>query len=75
MDIVKKVETGQTHRPRRIEDIAEALCVSPGWLAHNSADLDKLESWAVGAAIQIQELRPEDRKAVLSHIAALRRNK
>lgn len=75
VDVIKKVEAHRTHRPRRIEQIAKALQVSPGWLAHNAAELDSLESWAITAAIQLQALTDADRQAVLAHISALHRTK
>jgi len=50
VDTIAQTEAGRSARPRRLPDIAQALNVSPGWLAFGEARIDALSTQALALA-------------------------
>lgn len=72
-DVIAMIELGRTKRPRKIEQIAKALEVSPAWLAFGKPDLDRLSAEAIEAALVLDGLPTEVRSALIAAIKASKR--
>lgn len=65
---VEKIENGVTTMPRSalLKRLADALQVSPAWLAFGVEEIDKLSKEAIDAARLFDNLSPDQRAAILT---------
>lgn len=64
-DVVQKIENGHVERPRKLEDLANAVSRSPAWLQFGVEAIDNLTPEAIKAAQALDALPDEKRKAFL----------
>ena len=62
--VIQKIENGKSLRPRKLDDIAQALDVSPAWLQYGSEKIGGLHKDAVELALAWSRL-PEPYRSVL----------
>lgn len=63
-DVVARIETGQTKRPRELEVMAKVMNVSPAWLMFGEEKIDELDRDALEMALKFAKL-DEQEKAVV----------
>ena len=63
-DTIAQTEAGRSERPRRLQEIAAALDVSPGWLAFGEAELDHLNAAEFAIALRYAKASPGVKKAI-----------
>lgn len=71
--VIQKIENGHSKRPRRINDIAAVLGVSPGWLLFGAEAEEELDEYAMAVARAVMMLPVEERRhwaETLSRVAA-----
>jgi transcriptional regulator with XRE-family HTH domain len=66
--VINHIETGQTKKPRKIEDIANILGVSPAWLQFGIEELDTLDKEAVMLALSWMTLDEPNKSAMKNAI-------
>ena len=69
-DVIAMIETGRTKRPRQLEKIAEALNVSPAWLAFGDELIDELSEEDLRRAARLKSLPDGVRIAIEQMIDA-----
>jgi len=70
VDTIAQTEAGRSERPRRIENIAKALHVSPGWLAFGDARIDDLSRQALELAERYDQAPEPIRRAIDALLAS-----
>ena len=74
-DVIQKIENGKSLHPRRIEQIAKQLDVSPAWLQFGNEEIDLLDKETIEIALALAELSPEQREVIRATVNSLRATK
>lgn len=68
--LIAQIEIGRSKRPRELEKIAKELNVSPAWLQFGTAAIDDLTADEIQAALDLHDLEPAVRDAMIAAIKA-----
>ncbi|MCB1741979.1 MAG: helix-turn-helix transcriptional regulator [Gammaproteobacteria bacterium] len=71
--VVQRIETGKCKHPRNIDQIADALSVSPAWLMYGVEVMDGIEQEAVETARAWSKLEEPHRSALKEMILKIAR--
>ncbi len=70
---IQHIEDGRTKNPRKLEQIAKALDVSPAWLRFGNEKIDKLDADSLEVAQIFNGLDDQARAVALATLKALKK--
>lgn len=69
-EVIAHMEVGRSKKPDAVKAIADALKISPAWLMFGDARIDTLSKDVLQAAMDLQKLPEDMRRALIAAIHA-----